>query len=200
MSVAQSGEDDVVARIVYRDGLRVAKSSTLLYIVSTILAPIATLGLALFLYPLFRVSFDPLVSIVLEAYGAAITLYAVLVYLRIRSHPSPGLGKHFIILGLLGFGTGAVLYAYAGLGFASTGYWLRQVGRGSLKCNRDKNVLAVYGGESLACRTCSRVVKVGSDIPQGWRKSGFAVLILSFSRYALEGILPTNSLPIVLQY
>ncbi len=62
---------------------------------------------------------------------------------------------------------------------ASVGYWTRQVRRNQpIRCSRDDGEVAIFGDKSLVCTKCSRLLKVGLDIPVLWRNLGFAALIV----------------------
>ncbi len=172
----------------------------MLYLVNAILAPVAGFFLVFVFSPIFRISPDPVLEIFLEAYAVSITVYAGLVFFRMRSRPSPGLGTHCLVLGVLGFGAGTILFGYAAVGFVSVGHWLRQLRMAGPRCNRDGSVLVVYGEGSLACRTCSRVIKVGFDLPTRWRNTGFLVFVVGVLLYVLTQIFPVVLFAGILRY
>jgi hypothetical protein len=149
-----------------------------MYLANTLLAPLAGFAFTLVLAPIFRFSYDLFTQVLFEAYAATITVYAGLVFYRMRSHPSPKLGTHCLAIGVLGFGAGTVLFGYASVRFLSVGHWLRQLRTDGPRCNLDNNALVVFGDGNLACRTCSRIVRVGIDVPRRWRKIGFSVFAI----------------------
>ncbi len=176
----------------FRDSRRIVKTSFLMYLANTLLAPVAGFAFALILSPFFRVAYDLVTQILFEAYAATITIYAALVFYRMRTHPSPKLGTHCLALGLFGFGPGTILFGYAGVRFLSVGYWLRQLRTEGPRCNLDNSNLVIFGDGNLACPTCSRIVRVGLDVPRRWRKIGFSVFAVGVLLYALVEIFPST--------
>ncbi len=132
-------------------------------------------------------------TLVLESYAVLAAVYAGLVYLQGRSKFSPGLGNHCYALGILGFSLGGLLDSWGGYQFLSVGYWLRQTGKDSAPvCGREGGEVVVFGPESLACPECSRVVRVGYDVPRGWVRIGLVALVAGVLLYALGYSLAFN--------
>ncbi len=163
-----------------------------MYLANTLLAPVAGFGLVLILSPIFRVAYDLFTQILFEVYVAIITVYAALVFYRMRSRPSPNLGTHCLALGVLGFGAGTILSSYAAIRFLGVGHSLRQLRTDGPRCNLDNSALVVFGDGNLACRTCSRIVRVGLDVPRRWRKIGFSVFAVGVLLYVLAALFPST--------
>lgn len=170
-----------VREVIFKQASRTLRSMFLLYLVNAVLL-IVFAGAFTLLFPSFagRGSW----TFGLEVYAILITVYAGVVYVLGKSAMSVGLGKHCYALAVLGFGFGGLLDAWGGYGFLSLGYWLRQAGKESPSvCGRDGGEVVVFGPGNLACPKCSRVVRVGYDIPRGWTRAGFAILVLGVLVY-----------------
>jgi len=175
-----------VREVIFKQASPILRRMFLLYLVNAVLL-IVFAGAFSVLFPSF--GGGPW-TLGLEAYAVLIAVYAGIVYLLGRSAMSVGLGRHCYALAVLGFGFGGFLDAWGGYGFLSLGYWLGQAGKESPSvCGRDGGEVVVFGPESLACPKCSRVVRVGYDIPRGWAKAGLAVFLLGVLIYVMNSSL-----------
>jgi len=186
MSIAES-RPPTVREVIFKQASPILRRMFLLYLVNAVLLIVST-GALTFLFPSF-LGGGPW-TLGLEVYAILIAVYAGIVYLLGKSAMSVGLGRHCYALAVLGFGFGGLFDAWGGYGFLSLGYWLGQAGKESSSvCGRDGGEVVVFGPESLACPKCSRVVRVGYDIPRGWAKAGLAVFLLGVLVYVMNSSL-----------
>ncbi|HLC10522.1 MAG TPA: hypothetical protein VJL56_01605 [Candidatus Bathyarchaeia archaeon] len=177
-----SSPDNTIESIILRDASKQFRSALSSNIVNTVLA-FAT-SVFLVIIP-FGISWSNLW--IFQAVGLTTTVYSAVVYWRFKAKPSTSFTVHCLFLAVLGFLLapapaiffGGLLYGFAGYQMASVRYWMRQ-GRNSqlIRCTRDGGEVAVFGGTSLVCTKCSRLLKVGFDVPVRWRNIGLGALII----------------------
>ncbi len=186
--MSQSSSGEALDRIVQRDVSKVARNSTILYVLNAIAVIVGARVISAlfrgFSYPgQFETFADGLVSI--------IALYAIVVFFWTRSRLSRGAGIHFYVLGILGLIGGALLFAFGGVQFLGAGYWVRQFkGAGTPKCARDGGSVVAYGEESLVCIRCSRLVRIQFDIPRKWTYAGVVILLAGIAWLSLVSVVP----------
>jgi hypothetical protein len=178
----------IVDRIFRREVSKAVRSSTILYIINAI--GFLVIGRAsIFFFPSSSLG---QAESVLDAYVGAIAVYAVLVYFLTRSRSRVDLGVHFYVLGLLGLAGGGLLFIFGSIGFLSAGYWSRQFrGTNGMKCVRDNGDVVAFGQESLVCTKCSRLVKIGLDLPRRWIYGGIGLVVAGIILYFSTLIVPT---------
>jgi hypothetical protein len=178
----------IVERILRREVSKAVRGSTILYIINAI-------GFLLIgRVSIFFLSFSILgqAELVLEGYVGAIALYAVVVYFLTRMRSRAGRGVHFYLLGLLGLTGGGLLFIFGSIGFLSAGYWSRQFrGTSGMKCVKDNGNVVAFGQESLACTKCSRLVRIGFDLPRRWVYGGIGLLLAGIILYFSTLVVPT---------
>lgn len=174
-----------------RELLKAVRSATLLYNANFAVSVVLVRVLTLFIpYPV-----SGTVLSVLEVYSGAIAAYASIVYLVTRSRKSSRLGSHFYFLGLLGLAGSGVLCILGSVGFLSSGYWTRELGRtDGMRCARDRGQVVAFGEQSLVCKQCSRLVKIGLDLPRSWSYVGLVLLAAGIIAYALSAAFPSFAL------
>ena len=134
------------------------------------------------------------IQTVLGALIVASSLYAVVIYLVTRSRQSSGLAVNFYLLGLLGLAVGGFLAVWGAAGFLSAGYWTRQyLASRRMKCTRENGDVVAFGDQRLVCTTCSKLVKIGRDLPRIWTYAGVGLIVAGASTYFLDLIVPTLS-------
>ena len=192
MSHSSSGKpEDALDRIVRRDASKAARSSAILYLVSAVLTILGTRVLIL----VYGSSFQGLSELIPDIYFGAVAGYAALVYLRTRSPPARSLGLHMYALGLLGLSSGMIFFAFGAIASLSAGYWLQQFHKSvGMRCGRDGGDVVVFGKDSLACTKCSRLIKIGYDIPNKWSYAGLALLPGGITMYGLTFFVPGASI------
>lgn len=187
-SLSQSSSREALDRIVQRDISKVARNSTILYVLNAIAVIIGARVISAifrgFSYPgQFETVADGLVTI--------IALYAVIVFFWTRSRLSRGMGIHFYILGVLGLTGGALLFAWGAVQFLSGGYWVRQFkGERGPRCARDGGSVVMYGEDSLVCTRCSRLVRIMYDLPRKWTYAGLGMLLAGIAWLSLVSVAP----------
>ncbi len=191
LSHSGSGDgENALGRIVRRDVSKAARSSAILYLVSAVLTIVGTRVLSL----VWGSSFQGLSESVLDIFVGAVAGYAGLVSLRTRSRPAGSIGFHMYALGLLGLSSGAIFNAFGGVGFLSIGYWMRQFHKNvGMRCGRDGGEIVVLGEDSLVCTKCSRLVRIGYNIPRKWSYAGLALLPGGIALYGLTFFAPVAS-------
>ncbi len=191
METGHDGQDhqDPVNVIIHRETRKILKGVTILYLISV---PIYIFGISLFALA-FRAQLN-VFTYLSYLYAITLALYALFVYLWLSNNPNAVLRNHLYAIGLLGFGSGGTFFIIGALEFLSSGYWRGQMGRKNpAKCPRDNGELALFGQGSLVCLRCSRVPRVGFDIPKSWRSYILAAMVLGALLLALSStILPTN--------
>lgn len=186
--MSQSSSSEALDRVVQRDISKVARNSTILYILNSI----AVIVGARVISALFRgFSYPGQFETVVDGLVSIIALYAVVVFFWTRSRLSRGMGIHFYVLGILGLVGGALLFAFGAVQFLSAGYWVRQFkGQGIPQCSRDRGSVVVYGEDSLVCIRCSRLVRIMYDLPRKWIYAGLAMLLAGVAWLSLESVAP----------
>lgn len=186
--MSQSASGEALDRIVQREVSKVARNSTVLYVLNAIAVIVGARVISAifrgFSYPgQFETFVDGLLSI--------IALYAVVVFFWTRSRLSRGIGIHFYALGVLGLIGGALLFAFGGVQFLGTGYWVRQFkGEGTPKCARDGGSVVVYGEDSLVCIRCSKLVRIQFDLPRKWTYAGLVMVLAGIAWLFLVSVAP----------
>jgi hypothetical protein len=189
LSQSDTGEA-VFDRILRNELSKATRSSALLYVVNAM--GYLVVGRALLFF--FPSSISSPEETVLDAYVGAIAAYAVIIYLVTRSQKRVGLAAHFYSLGILGLTGVGVLFAFGSIGFLSGGYWLGQSRRaGDMKCIRDNGHVAVFGQDSLVCTRCSRLVKIGLDLPRRWFYTGIGLVLIGLVLYFFASAMPSFS-------
>ncbi len=142
-----------------------------------------------------------------QAIGIVATVYSGLVYWRFKARPSTGFVAHCSALAALGFFLaatpaillGGLLFSFSGYQIASVGYWLKQASRNQpIKCGREGTELAMFGDASLVCPKCSRLLKVGVDVPFLWRNLGVAALIIGTVLRILVSVLSSSIISVLI--
>ena len=191
--LSRSGSDaDLVDRIFRKELSKALRSASILYLVNA--AGIFLIGRGL----LFFFPSSPLggVETFLDVYVAAIAIYGVIVYFVSRSRRGSGMRVHSYVLGILGLTGGGVFFAIGAIGFLSAGYWLGQFqGSNGMKCVRDGGEVAAFGQESLVCTKCSKLVKIGLDLPRRWTYTGIGLMITGIALYFTASIVPAFASP-----
>jgi hypothetical protein len=177
-----SSSDNPIEQIISRDAAKIFRSALSGDIVNTVL--VFATSLVLVVLP-FGVPWNSLW--IFQTAGLATTIYTGLTYWRFKVSPSTKFTVHCSVLAVLGFSLApapaiffaGLLFGFAGYQMASAGYWMRQVRKNQpVRCPRDRGELAAFGDASLVCTKCSRLLKIGYDVPVLWRNIGFAALII----------------------
>ncbi len=189
--LSQSNPDELLDRIFRKELLSAVRGSAILYIISA-LGYFLIRGASTFFLPFSYPRGD--IQTVLGALIVASSVYAVVIYLVTRSRQSSGLVVNFYLLGLLGLAEGGFLAVWGAACFLSAGYWTRQH-RGSrrMKCTLENGDIVAFGDQRLVCTTCSKLVKIGRDLPRSWTYAGVGLVIAGASTYFLDLIVPTLS-------
>ena len=174
-------------RIFGKELSKAVRRSTLLYLVNAV--GYFLIGRALIFF--FPSSLSGLEETVLVAYFSTIASYAVIIYFATRSRHYSGLGVHLNILGFLGLSGGGAFFAFGSIGFLSAAYWLGQSHRiGGMRCVRDNGHVVAFGQDSFVCTSCSRLVKIGLDLPRRWIYTGIGFVLAGISLYFLASAVP----------
>jgi hypothetical protein len=177
-----SSPENPIEQLILRDASKQFRSALSSNIVNTVLAFATSIFLAII--P-FGISWSNLW--IFQAVGSTTTVYSAVVYWRFKANPSTSFAVHCLFLAILGFLLapapaiffGGLLYGFAGYQMASVRHWMRQVrANRPIMCTRDGGEVAVFGGASLVCTKCSRLLKVGFDVPVRWRNIGLGALII----------------------
>jgi hypothetical protein len=191
--------ENPVERIILHESREIFRRAFSGYAVNTLLAVVTSWFIAILPF----LGIPPSYLTPFQVLGVAVALYSGIVYWRFRKNSSTGFAGHCYVLAVLGFSLaatpavllGGLLFSFAGYEMASIGYYLRRVSkRLPLQCGRDGGEVAVFGNNSLVCLKCSRLFKVGFDIPILWRNVGFAALAIGVT---LRIIVPLISVPIL---
>jgi len=62
-----------------------------------------------------------------------------------------------------------------------------------MKCTLENGDIVAFGDQRLVCTTCSKLVKIGRDLPRSWTYAGVGLVIAGASTYFLDLIVPTLS-------
>jgi len=62
-----------------------------------------------------------------------------------------------------------------------------------MKCTRENGDIVAFGDQRLVCTTCSKLVKIGRDLPRSWTYAGVGLIVAGASAYFLDLIIPTLS-------
>ena len=184
----QSSPDaELVDRIFRRELSKALRSASILYLVNA--AGIFLIGSGLrFFFPFWPVGQS---ETFLEVFFAAVAIYGVIAYFLSRSRRGAGLRAHAYVLGILGLTGGGIFFALGAIGFLSAGYWLGQFqGSSGMKCVRDGGEVVAFGQESLVCRRCSKLVKIGLDLPRRLTFTGLGLINTGVALFLLASIMP----------
>ncbi len=187
MSQSSTGEE-AFGRIVRSEVSRVVRGSALQYLANAIL--LVVFGSVWLYLP----SYSPpsLAVNVLSTYQWVVALYAIVVYWWTRSQQNNGLSIHFYLLGLMGLTSSGLFFAFGAVGFLRAGFYRRQFQQGQRpRCVRDGGSIAIFGDKSLVCTTCSRLMKIGYELPRRWNYMGVILLLAGIALYSLATISPT---------
>ena len=178
--------EDLLGQIVRRDVVRVARSSTILYVVNAGIIILAGRVLSSIFTSYY---FNGFLGTLLDFYVAAIAIYAIIVYIRSRSWQSKNLAIHVYILAVLGLTVGTLLFAWGAVQYLSAGYWFRQYYSGRAKSAVDRGEVSVYGADKLVNIKSSRLVRIGFDIPRRWTFAGIGLLLAALVWYVIASLL-----------